>query len=181
MTTNSPSAALICSPWFTPTNSLSYCTSPSDPFLLDWLFYWDQTCRLEILPRQRSMWGFLLLTNGVIRSAGHSICYHLTCSLGLAEEEMTSFSSIIQDWLTCSQDVLIQVSVNVPSAEQNVTRKLSPTLKRVVLTTKKTQQNVKLHAEDFCSYWAYQAFFLLLFIVLHDARLVLIVGKNLSW
>lgn len=94
---------------------------------------------------------------------------------------MVSLSSIIQDGLIYSQDVLIQVSVNVPSAESKVTRKLSPTLKRVVLTTKKSHQNVKLHAAEFCSYWAYQAFFLLIFIVRHDARLVLIVGKNPSW
>lgn len=84
------------------------------------------------------MCGVLLLTNGVICSTGHSICYHLTCSVGLAEEEMVSLSSIIQDGLSYSQDVLIQVSVNVP-LESKVARKLSPTLKRVVLTTKKPQ------------------------------------------
>lgn len=156
MTTDSPSVALIC--------SLSYCTFLSDPFLLDWL---------------------LLGSNLQIRN--------LT-----KPKEHEGFCSSLIEWFVSQVTPFV---INLPVLLDSLRKKWrrSPPSFRIgsfvlkmfgskfLLTflqlSQKSQGNYLQHynAADFCSYWAYQAFLLLLFIVLHDARLVLIVGKNPSW
>lgn len=148
MTTNSPSVVLIYSQWFTPPNSLSHCTFPSDP---GFGFYSDQTCRLEMSPRRRSLWGFLLLTNGVIPSAGHSTCYHA-----------------LLDRLGRSHAILIlaYVNVNVPSGswvKKSTGNSQTNTKTLRSYTTVAHSQTYSaewdLHTADFCSFLVYQALF----------------------